>query len=164
MKKSDIALIIGVIVVIIAGVFLMGNSNKELDYELPLDLEGEVGLHKLSYSEYQEKIDNKETFVVIIERTSCSHCQNFMPVAEEFASSNNVPMYYIDTDEMEEDDWNKLATSNTFFKKNNDSWGTPTTIALYGSDALSYIEGETTSDKLLDMYKKYFKINKKDSE
>ncbi len=165
MKKSDIALIIGVIVVIIAGVFLMGGTKaKDLDYELPLSLEGEVGLHKLSYSEYQEKIDNKEVFVVIIERTTCSHCQNFMPVAEEFAKSNNVPMYYIDTDEMEEGDWDKLSKSNSFFKKHGDEWGTPTTIALYGNKALDYIEGETTSDKLLEMYKKYFDLNKKDSE
>lgn len=159
MKKSDITLIIGVIAIIIIGVCLMGGSKAQPDYELPLALEGEPGLTKLSYAEYQEKIDNGEAFVVIIERADCSHCINFMPVAKEFANSNNVPMYYIDTDEMDEDDWNAISTSNTFFKKNKNTWGTPTTIVLLGSKALDYIEGETDADSLLELYNKYFDIS-----
>lgn len=155
MKKSDIALIVGVIVVILISVCLMGGAKAE-SYDLPLELVGEAGLTKLSYDEYQEKIDNGDAFVVIIERAGCSHCINFMPVAEEFANSNNVPMYYIDTDEMDEDDWNAIYTSNSFFKKKKDSWGTPTTIVLLGNKALDYIEGETDADSLLELYSKYF--------
>ena len=98
MKKNDIALIIGVVVVVIVGICLMGTSQAQTDYELPLTLEGEPGLTKLSYDEYSQKIDNGDAFVVIVERADCSHCINYMPVAEEFAETNNVPMYYIDTD------------------------------------------------------------------
>lgn len=159
MKKSDIALIIGVVAVIIVGVCLMGGSKAQPDYELPLELVGEPGLTKLSYDEYQQKIDNGEAFVVIIERATCSHCVNYMPVAEEFASNNNVPMYYIDTDDMDEDDWDAISTSNSFFKKNKDNWGTPTTIVLLGNKALDYIEGETDADSLLELYNKYFDLN-----
>ena len=158
MKKSDIALIIGVLVVIILGVFLMKGTKADLDYELPLALTGETGLKELSYAEYQEKIDNREAFVVIIERATCSHCVNFMPVAQQFAEDNNVPMYYIDTDEMTSDEWNQISTSNTFFKKNKDNWGTPTTIVLVGSKALDYIEGETDAETLLKLYNKYFNM------
>lgn len=158
-KKTDIALIAGVIIVIILGCFLMKGTKAEKNYELPLDLTGDVGLHKLSYSEYQEKIDNNEPFVVIIERTTCSHCQNFMPVAESFANDNGVPMYYIDTDEMEEEDWSKLETSNTFFKKNSDNWGTPTTLVLAGSECIDYIEGETDANSLLELYNEYFDLD-----
>lgn len=162
-KKTDIALVVGAMLVIVLGCFVMKGTKAQVNYELPLELSGDAGLKKLSYAEYQEKIDNNESFVVIIERTTCSHCQNFMPVAESFANDNNVPMYYIDTDEMEEDEWTKLEKSNTFFKKNKDSWGTPTTIVLAGNEAVDYIEGETDSDSLLKLYEKYFDMNNSDS-
>ena len=159
-KKTDIALIVGAVLVIVLGFFVMKGTKAKPNYELPLTLSGEVGLKKLSYAEYQEKVDNNEEFVIIIERTTCSHCQNFMPVAEDFAKENNVPMYYIDTDEMEEDDWSKLEKSNTFFKEKSNSWGTPTTLVLAGSESIDAIEGETDSDSLLKLYEKYFNLDK----
>ncbi len=159
-KKTDIALVLGAIIIIIIGCFVMKGTKAKPTYKLPLSLSGEAGLHKLSYTEYQEKIDNDEEFVFIVERTTCSHCQNFMPVAEKFAKDNNVPMYYIDTDEMEQSDWSKLEKSNTFFKKNSGNWGTPTTIVLAGSESVDTIEGETDSASLLKLYKKYFDIDK----
>lgn len=156
MKKKDIFLIIGLIVVVILGFFLMKGKKVEPSYQLPLALTGESGLQELTYSEYQEKIDNKESFVLIIERATCSHCVNFMPVAENFAKDNNVPMYYVDTDTFSEEDWTEFEKSNSFLKKNSNSWGTPTTIVLAGEEAVDYIEGETTADKLLELYKEYF--------
>ncbi|MEE3344184.1 MAG: hypothetical protein VZS44_08860 [Bacilli bacterium] len=159
-KKTDIALIVGFIVVIAIGCFVMKGTKAKPTYELPLTLSGEKGLHKLSYTEYQEKIDNNESFVFIVERTSCSHCQNFMPVAEKFANDNSVPMYYIDTDEMKQDDWSSFSSSNSFFKEKNGNWGTPTTMVLAGSESIDYIEGETSSDALLKLYKKYFDLEK----
>ena len=159
-KKTDIALVIGFIIVVVIGCFVMKGTKAKPAYELPLSLKGEAGLHKLSYKEYEEKIANNEHFVFIVERTSCSHCQNFMPVAEAFAKDNGVPMYYIDTDEMEEGDWSDFSKSNSFFKEKNGNWGTPTTIVLAGSESVDYIEGETNSEALLNLYKKYFDLDK----
>lgn len=159
MKKSDIALILGVVVILIIGGFVMKGSRAQDDYDLPLTLSGEAGLKKLSYSEYKSKVDNNESFVFIVERTTCSHCANFMPVAEEFAKNEGVPMYYIDTDEMENDEWSDLDGSNTFFKKKGDNWGTPTTIVLAGRSAVDYIEGETSAENLKKLYEKYFDLD-----
>lgn len=159
MKKSDIILILAVILVIVVGSFVLKGPKEEKNYELPLKLTGEVGLKKLSYEEYQKKIDDNESFVCIIERKTCSHCVSFMPVAEKFANDEKVPMYYIDTDEMNEEDWEKLPKSNTFFKKKGDNWGTPTTIVLAGNVALDFVEGETTASELKKLYKKYFDLD-----
>ena len=68
-------------------------------------------------------------------------------------------MYYVDTDTFTEEDWNKFETSNTFLKKNSGNWGTPTTIVLAGNEAVDYIEGETTADKLQELYNNYFDMN-----
>ena len=160
MKKNDIVLVCALLVVVVIAFFVMKGSKPEISYELPLALNGEGGLHLLSYSEYQSKIDNDESFVVVLSRESCSHCANFLPVAEEFAKSKNLPMYYIDTDTFTEDDWKTFETSNSFLKKNSGNWGTPTTVVLAGKEAVDYIEGETTADKLQKLYDDYFDVNK----
>ena len=134
----------------------MKPEKVEPTYELPLVLSGEAGLHQLTYAEYQEKIANDESFVLIIERATCSYCIQFMPVAENFAKDNNVPIYYVDTDTFSSEDWEGFEKSNTFLKKNSGKWGTPTTVVQAGYDTVSYIEGETTEEKLLDLYNKYF--------
>ena len=97
-KKGDIFLIVGLVVVVVLGFFVMKGKSVEPDYELPLTLTGEAGLQELTYAEYQEKIDNDDSFVVILERATCSHCVSYLPVAESFANDKELPMYYIDTD------------------------------------------------------------------
>lgn len=159
-KKTDIALIAGVVLVIVVGFFAMKGTKAQPNYELPLTLSGEAGLHKLSYSEYQEKIDNNESFIVIVSRTTCSHCQNFMPVAEDFANDESLPLYYIDTDDFTSDEWTDLEKSNTFFKENSGNWGTPTTLVLAGEESIDSVVGESDSDALLDLYEKYFDVDK----
>ena len=162
-KITDVALILGVVLIIVLGSFVMKGTKAEPTYELPLILSGEAGLSKLSYSEYQEKIDNDESFVVIISRATCSHCVSFKPVAESFASDNNLPMYYVDTDDFTEEEWENLEKSNTFFKKNSGNWGTPTTLVLAGSECVDYIEGETDSDSLMELYEEYFDLDNIDN-
>ena len=68
-------------------------------------------------------------------------------------------MYYIDTDTFTSDEWETFETSNTFLKKKNGNWGTPTTVVLAGKEAIDYIEGETTEDELQELYDKYFESN-----
>ena len=158
-KKNDLILVLVLVLVLILGFFVMSGEKVEPSYKLPLTLEGEPGLKQLSYLEYQEMVDNDEEFVLIIERATCSHCVTFMPIAEKFATDNNVPMYYVDTDTFTEDDWISFEKSNSYLKKNSGSWGTPTTIVLAGSEVVDYIEGTTTAEKLLDLYNEYFDMD-----
>lgn len=157
-KTSDIILVIGLVLVVVLGFLVMGGKDNKVEYELPLTLTGEVGLHQLTYQEYKEKIDNEEAFVLIIERATCSHCVNYMPVAEVFAEENGVPMYYVDTDTFSTEDWEGFEKSNSFLRKNSGSWGTPTTVVLVGSEALDYVVGETDAESLSELYNEYFEV------
>ena len=160
-KRNDMFLILGLVVVVVLGFFAMKGKSVETTYELPLTLSGEVGLHQLTYEEYQEKIDNKEEFVVILERATCPHCVTYLPVAEQFAKDNNVPMYYVDTDTFTAEDWEGFEKSNSYLKKSKGNWGTPTTVVLVGSQAVSYIEGASTAEDLLELYNEYFEMENK---
>lgn len=159
-NKGDIFLILGLVVIAVLGFWVMQDKNAGPKYELPLTLSGEAGLHQLTYSEYQEKIDNKEEFVVILERATCSHCVTYMPIAEQFASDNNLPMYYVDTDTFTAEDWEGFEKSNSYLRKAKGDWGTPTTLVLAGSETVDYVVGVTEATELKEMYNKYFDIEK----
>lgn len=158
--KGDIILVLGLVVVAFLGFLVMKDKNTDPAYELPLILSGEAGLQQLSYQEYQEKIDNKEHFVVILERATCSHCVTYMPLAEQFASDNNLPMYYVDTDTFTVEDWEAFEKSNSYLRKAKGNWGTPTTLVLAGSEAVDYVVGVTEASELMELYNKYFNIEK----
>lgn len=156
MKKTDIALIVGVVLIIVIGIVVFGtNTEAKVEYELPLTLNDEAGLTELSYTEYEEKMGTQEPFIVVIERTTCSHCVNYMPVVEQFTGDYNIPIFYINTDNLDEEEFTALQKSNTFFKKNSDNWGTPTTIILVSNQAVDYLEGETDEDGLYDFLSEY---------
>ena len=159
-NKGDIFLILGLILVVVLGFLVMKDKNAGPSYELPLTLSGEGGLHQLTYTEYQEKIDNDEEFVVILERATCSHCITYMPIAEQFAKDNNLPMYYVDTDTFTNEDWEGFEKSNSYLRKANGDWGTPTTLVLAGSETVDYKVGVTEAEELKKLYNKYFDIEK----
>ena len=157
-NKGDLFLALGLALVVILGLIVMRDVNAGPNYELPLTLSGEAGLHQLSYSEYLDKVNNGDEFVLIIERASCSHCVTYLPIAEDFASSNNLPMYYVDTDTFTSEDWETFEKSNTYLKRAKGNWGTPTTLVLAGREYVSYIEGTTNHESLLKLYQDYFDI------
>lgn len=134
---SDIILVgLAVVLVLIGLLCFNGNeSNKD----------AESNLVELTYSEYTDLINTGEPFVFIVERTTCSHCANYMPVAEKFANSNDVKIYYIDTDTLTEEEFTSLQSSNSFFIENAEDWGTPTTMVVKGNEVLDTLVGE--SDK-----------------
>ena len=110
---KDLILLIGLAIVVIIGCFVMKGEKVKPNYSLPLNLTGEAGLHELTYQQYREKITNNEHFVLIIESATCSHCVNYMPVAEKFATDNNVPMYYIDTNNILDEEWEDKSQTLT---------------------------------------------------
>lgn len=147
MKKSDFILI-GVVLIIIVLALFSSKGNIELEeVEYPLTLAGESGLHQITYGEYETMVENKDAFIVIIERAGCSYCIQYMPIVEEVANEKKIPLYYIDTDTLTNDEYNLLSTTNSYLKKN--SWGTPTTLFMLGDRVLDTIGGYVDKDNFL---------------
>ena len=139
MKKTDYILIGVVLVLIIIGVFSSKGTAAEEEVEYPLTLAGEVGLHEITYSDYEKMVKDGDAFIVIIERTGCSYCQQYMPLVEEVANEKKIAITYLNTDNVSEEDMNKLSTTNKYLKRNE--WGTPTTLFMLGDRVLDSIGG-----------------------
>lgn len=147
MKKSDFILI-GVVLLIIVIAAFSSKGNVELEeIKYPLTLSGEAGLHQITYDEYTEKVENKDAFIVIIERAGCSFCIQYMPIVSEVAEEKQIPIYYIDTDTLTSTEFNLLSSTNSYLKKNN--WGTPTTLFMLGDRVLDSIGGYVEKESVL---------------
>ncbi len=139
LKKTDFILIGVVLLIIVFGVLSSKGMKEEKEIKYPLTLAGEVGSHEITYDEYEEMIKNDDSFLVIIERTGCSYCQMYMPIVEEVANEKKVAITYINTDNLTEDEYEKLKTSNKYLK--NNQWGTPTTLLMVGNRVASSLSG-----------------------
>ena len=139
MKKTDLILIGLVLVIVIVGVISSKGTSAQAEIEFPLALSGETGLNEITYDKYKEMVKNGDAFVVVIERTGCSYCQMYMPIMEEVAKEQKIPVTYINTDNLTEDEFNELSTTNKYLKKNQ--WGTPTTLFMLGDRIVDSIGG-----------------------
>lgn len=144
-KASDIILIVGLVLVVILGSFVMKSGKVSAG-----------GTFELSYKEYVDKIEAGDKFVLVVESSTCSHCISYMPVVKKFARSKEVKIYYVDTNTFTNDEWKTFEETNSFFTdKAEEGWGTPTTLFLDGDKAVDHIVGQTTSDVLETYYEKY---------
>ena len=70
MKKKKIILAIALILligIVIIGLLLFKSINKYSN------------IISITPSNLEEKINNKETFIVVITQTGCMHCENYLP-------------------------------------------------------------------------------------
>ena len=139
MKKTDFILIGVVLVLVAVGIFSSKGTVALEEIEFPLALAGEVGSHEITYSQYKEMVKNGDAFIVVIERTGCGYCQQYMPLIEEVAKEKKVAITYINTDNLTEDEINELSSTNNYLKRNE--WGTPTTLFMLGDRIVDSISG-----------------------
>ena len=154
-KQKDLILILLVVVLLVVALFVTMKKTPKLDIELPITLQGEVGFTEITYSEYEEKMNAKEPFLVVIVRDGCGYCEMYEPIVEEVANEYRLPIYYIN---MNNDEYTALGTSNSYFKKNQGKWGTPTTLFMYGNSVIDSIPGYVDKDEFVKFVKENFKV------
>ena len=176
MKKSDIGLIIGVLVIIVVSAFVSvgkpfekinlaglsysideesGNYNKE---EIAEEIENDYDDYiAIDYEEYNELLDKEEYFFIAIGRTGCGYCEQYKPVLEEVAEDLDLPLHYIDIANLKENEIEKFTTSNEYLKSNE--WGTPTTLILNKDKVIASQQGYIDAKKLKEFINKYVKLD-----
>lgn len=159
MKKSDIALIVGAVLVILISIFAF--SGKEEKTEKPVVLSDNFAeIKSTTYSEYKDMLDNDKTFIVLIVREGCTYCEKFAPIVDEVVKEKNIPIYQVDIATLEEDELQSFQESNKYLKNND--WGTPTTLVLKGSEVIDSLSGYTEKEELIKFLDKNVKLPEAD--
>ena len=138
-KKDNLVNLIIVIAVIALICFLVFYFvNKKETYN---------NIKVLKIDELKEKINNKESFVMIVSRDDCSHCKAFLPVANDVAKKYNITIYDISTTNLSNED-------STYLRNIANVSGTPTTVFIENG------EEKNTSNRLVGNVKDYKLIEK----
>lgn len=110
-------------------------------------------LVEIKYDDVIEKLDNKESFVLLISQTTCNHCNTYKPKLKSVAKKHECFIYYIDVDLLDEDKYEDLnkrisfktsGTPLTIFFKN----GEETTVAnrIVGAESKEVVENKLKSN------------------
>ncbi len=112
-----------------------GCSNKHFD--------------EISYSEYHKLLDNKETFILEIMKTDCTHCKNLKPKLESVADKYDIDIKVIDTAHLSKDEVEKIYDETGIS-------GTPTILFYIDGveeTTASRIKGNVSEEKLIEKFK-----------
>ena len=102
---------------------------------------GKFSANKLN----EQKINNKDSFVLVFTQDGCSHCESYAPVLKEVSNKYNIKIYDLNLTKVKSTD---IAKVNAIASIS----GTPTTIFYKNGEeetTLNRISGDTTSDKLI---------------
>ena len=106
-------------------------------------------LQEITYKELKEKVNNKDSFILVVTRTDCSHCESFKPKFKDVLKSNNITAYELPNDKLSE----KEAKE---FKKDYNVLGTPTTIFLRNGEETTVTNrliGDVSTSKIKERLK-----------
>lgn len=104
---------------------------------------------KIDYNEFQIKMENKESFVLFMWQTGCSHCEAFEPTVTKVVKEKDILIYSINLAELTEKEYAKIE-NKTFIK------GTPTTIYVKeGKVQPTKLVGNKSKQELIEFLKNY---------
>ena len=103
-------------------------------------------LTNISFDKYVEKIEKEESFVLLIWRTGCSHCEEFEPKLKEVIGEYNIKVYSMDISEISDSEYEKLK-NKTFVT------GTPTTVIFEKGKNKDKMVGNRTKEAIIDFFK-----------
>lgn len=140
MKKGNTLFIITIILLIAIISILIINSittPKEGEYK------------EITYTELKEKLKNKESFVLIVSQSTCSHCATYKPKIKIIAEDYRIKAYYIDID--------LEKNKDEFLKEFKLSGSTPTTLFFNDGkekSILNRLEGDFASTVVIEKLEK----------
>lgn len=118
--KKKIA-IIAIIIIIIGAIAGMIYASSVLNKK---ETEKEKHLIEITLDELEEKISNKESFILVITATYCSHCAEYKPILSEVLTEYDIVAYYIEQDKLDKE------TELPKLKEIANISGTPATIFI----------------------------------
>lgn len=117
---------------------------------------GRGSIEEITFEDYTEMVENKESFILFIGSRTCSHCAEFKITLEEVIENYNVDFKYLDISQLDEEEKKDFSKSINFE-------GTPTTVfleegvdnscTLFSCDDTKRIEGALTYQKTVEILK-----------
>lgn len=59
---------------------------------------------EITMADYQGKVDQKESFIIVFSQTTCSYCKEYKEILREFVLENSIDIVYVEIDKEENQD------------------------------------------------------------
>ena len=112
-------------------------------------------LKQIKYDEVMEKIQNKESFILLVSQTTCSHCIEYKPAFRKILKKNKLTAYYIEYDLLSKEEKKEFvkyinfdSTPVTVFLKNGEE--STTANRIVGAREEEYIIGKLKSNGYIE--------------
>ncbi len=107
--------------------------------------------HKnINIDEYLSLKKGSNLSIIYIARPTCSYCVKQSPILKNVAYLYNLEVNYLNTDELDQEGFNKLAQSDEYFQGR---WGTPTILLVKDDKIVSMSNGYRSKDALVTFFK-----------
>jgi len=106
---------------------------------------------ELSFSEFQTKLENKDSFVVVMGSSTCSACAMYKVTMEEVIKQNQVEIFYLGLDTLSKEEYSQIYSKFVVEM-------TPTTIFIKdGKETSTYdrIVGTASATEVIKNLKKH---------
>lgn len=126
------------VVTLIGAIFLTGCGRKLTTYQ------------EVDYDKLIQMFEQKESFILFIGSTECSHCDLYKLTLDDVIKKYQVKITYVDVSKLEKEEVSKLKSIVNYT-------GTPTTAFIEnGVETSMYdrIDGNKTIDKVVEKLKK----------
>lgn len=139
-KKKNIiisAAIIVLTIIICAAIWFIGKGFNKTEYPY---------IHELTFNELESKLDNQDSFILIITQTGCSHCEAYLPVVQNVSNKYKVDFYVLNRTNISDEERTKLKNIANIS-------GTPTTLFYTSGEeksALNRLVGQATEYRLVE--------------
>lgn len=117
-------------------------------------------LNYVSYEEYEELIESKDTHIIVVGQTSCGHCIAIKPALNSVGEDYNLTINYLNLTELEEEESDLFFDSLKEIEYNDPdfiedgSFGTPLTLIVKDGKVDYYISGSKTISQLVREFTK----------
>lgn len=106
---------------------------------------------ELSFDEFQNKLNNKDSFVVVMGSSTCSACAMYKKTMQDVIKDKQVEIFYLGLDKLNDEQYSKIYSKYVIES-------TPTTIFIKdGTETTTYdrIIGAASYSKVVDALKKH---------
>lgn len=104
-------------------------------------------LEQVDADNYVKLIKEDGLHFMFVGSETCGHCINFKETIKNLYEDYKINIYYIDLSSLDEDGYNKIVNSDSYFSSNE--WGTPTSVIYYNGKKIELISGEVDLDTLV---------------
>ena len=106
---------------------------------------------ELNYEGLQNKLNNKDTFVIVFGSSTCSACATYKKTMETVIKDNDIEIFYLGLDKLTEDEYSKIYSKYVI-------QSTPTTVFIKdGTETTTYdrIVGAAGYSSVIENLKKH---------